>query len=187
MTVLEIASSKTAEEVETILERLQPAFPCLARVTERCSRQPRLVKPELSFSGSALAINFVPAIDPERDVFSYHHLRRDVYDIVTAAGVEVASRYYHPSAHVTIARFARQQEFTLYREDGAWFDRARGEKLIKGFESIDRWLQDEYAPRDDGSVRPGGMWVVGEDKGLECWKGTIWYGGGEDVLARAIN
>ncbi|KAK5940879.1 hypothetical protein PMZ80_007296 [Knufia obscura] len=30
-------------------------------------------------------------------------------------------------------------------------------------------------------IKPGGEWIVGEEKGLDFRKGTLWYGGGETI------
>jgi hypothetical protein len=43
-------------------------------------------------------------------------------------------------------------------------------------------LEREFWPTQEG-IRDGGEWIVGEEKGLEVRKGTLWYGsGGETVL-----
>ena len=182
MTVLEIASSKAPQEVENMLTRLQPAFPGLAKATETRFSQPRLIKPTLTFDSSAVAISFVPASNRDRDRYTYHHLRRDTYDMVAATGVSIGSRYFAPSAHVTLGRFITQEGFTRPKAEGRGVDQAKVGDVIKGFERINRWLEDEYTQQDDGNFPNGGMWVVGEEKKLECRKGTIWYGGGENVL-----
>lgn len=31
------------------------------------------------------------------------------------------------------------------------------------------------------TIKPGGEWIVGEEKGLDFRKGTLWYGGGESI------
>jgi hypothetical protein len=47
---------------------------------------------------------------------------------------------------------------------------------------LNEWLEREFWPKE-GGIRHGGEWVVGEEKGLEVRKGTLWYGsGGETVL-----
>jgi hypothetical protein len=50
------------------------------------------------------------------------------------------------------------------------------ERFVEGVEAVNKWLEEEFWGE-------GGMeWVVGEEKGLEMRKGTLWYGdGGETV------
>ncbi len=68
-----------------------------------------------------IAVSFLPAagetvvspppVAPEpdhqaylSDEYTYHHLRRDIFDIAREAGVDVGSRYVVPSAHITLGR-----------------------------------------------------------------------------------
>ncbi|KAK5279199.1 hypothetical protein LTR16_007891, partial [Cryomyces antarcticus] len=100
----------------------------------------RLVKPALGFDASAIALSFVPAAgemlasSTERtrkdDAYSYHHLRRDLYALCKSTGVEVASRYTVPSAHLTVARFIA----TADTEAGM-------QRLVQAFEEINAWLE----------------------------------------------
>lgn len=60
-------------------------------------------------------------------------------------------------------------------------DRERVGKLVERIEEVNAWLEREYWPREGERVKDGGEWVVGEEKGLDCRKGTLWYGGGETV------
>lgn len=133
------------------------------------------------------------------DSFTYHHLRRSLYELCVEAGVEVASRYTVPSAHLTVARFITQEDIS-----GPWAnndkaqpvqdDETRAEAvsvvkekvqmLVDKIEAINAWLQDEYWPkkgREEAAIKNGGEWIVGEEKGLDCRKGTLWYGGGETI------
>ena len=49
------------------------------------------------------------------------------------------------------------------------------------------WLSEEYWPKHDGTIKLGGEIIIGDEKGLDFRKGTLWYGGGETVyLGRAI-
>ncbi|KAK3669903.1 hypothetical protein LTR78_010214 [Recurvomyces mirabilis] len=146
------------------------------------NHQARLVKPLVSFDAQALALSFLPAAgEPgrsrQKDGYSYHHLRRDLYTKVSATSVKVASRYVIPSAHLTIARFVTKKDFET--ADGT-VDHARVQKLVDTIEEVNAWLREEYWPKSDG-IKEGGEWVVGQDKGLDFKHGALWYGGGETV------
>ena len=84
-----------------------------------------------------------------------------------AAGVEVASRYVLPSAHLTVARFVDQ---SIYEGEGV-------EGLVKGVEEVNEWLRESTWGREGGEG--GVQWIVGEGKGLVCRKMRVWYGDGE--------
>ena len=178
----------------------------------------------LSYDSSAIALSFVPAAGEARrpsrsglasdidilgpaevetrqdDAFTYHHLRRSLYELSASGGVQVASRYTVPSAHLTIARFVSQEDISISPQEraddtapdqldaagagGVILDRKRVEKLIERIESINTWLMEEYWPKESQQgecIKEGGEWIVGEEKGLDCRKGTLWYGGGETV------
>ena len=133
------------------------------------------------------------------DSYTYHHLRRSLYELCVEAGVEVASRYTVPSAHLTVARFITQEDISAPRPNNdkgqpVQDDETRTEAvsvvkekvqmLVDKIEAINAWLQDEYWPkkgRQEAVVKNGGEWIVGEEKGLDCRKGTLWYGGGETI------
>lgn len=92
-------------------------------------------------------------------------------------GVEVDSRYTVPSAHLTLGRFIDKKDFE--GEDG----KQSMQKLVQRIEEINEWLKEEYWPKEEsGSVKDGGEWIVGDEKGLDFRKGTLWYGGGETVM-----
>lgn len=181
MTALEITHSLTADEIDALVERMLPGVPGITDYTN--SHRARLVKPVLSYDAQALALSYLPAAGetgrPEtEDAYTYHHLRRDLYNKAQATGVKVASRYVIPSAHLTIARFITKRDFET--EDGQ-VDPTKVETLIKSIDEINNWLQNEYWPTPTG-VRAGGEWTVGEEKGLEYRKGTLWYGGGGETV-----
>lgn len=60
-------------------------------------------------------------------------------------------------------------------------DRGKVKNLVEKIEEINAWLEKEYWPREGEEIRAGGEWIVGEEKGLDCRRGTLWYGGGETV------
>lgn len=195
MTALEINHSLTTPEITTLLSQF-PASTLAKMANTTKIHRARLVKPLLSYDSQALALSFLPAAgepglkgrpsadsvadtESSQDAFTYHHLRRELFAQATGAGVKVGSRYVVPSAHLTIARFiVREPDFDLQR-------------FVEVIEGVNQWLVDEYWPKgEDGEecevadrIKAGGEWVVGEEKGLEVRRGTLWYGsGGETVL-----
>ena len=181
MTALEITHSLTAEEIDSLVQQMQPHIEEVADFT--LQHQARVVKPMVSYDAQALALSFLPASGESGstghdDSYTYHHLRRDLFTKVSATGVKVASRYVIPSAHLTIGRFIKNSDFE--KADGS-VDHAKVEKLVTTIEEINDWLQREYWPSESG-VKDGGEWIVGEERGLTCRKGTLWYGsGGENI------
>jgi hypothetical protein len=186
ITALEITFSKTAAEVDALKNMLLPAIPSVANYTYR--HRARLVKPLVSHDLSAFAVSFLPASgnephispapvapgvvpDPQTDAYSYHHLRRDLWDMARDAGVTVDSRYVVPSAHITLGRF-------LNHDDHATPEQRR--KWVEAIDEINEWLEREIWGQPDGEVV--GEWVVGQEKGLDVRVGTLWYGGGRTVL-----
>lgn len=186
MTALEVAHSVSASEIDSLVSTLQTEISNITDYTY--AHRARLVKPMLSYDSSALAISFVPAAgeglgeSPEKDEdgYTYHHLRRDLYDMCSNAGVKIASRYTVPSAHLTIGRFITQQDITRDGEQEK-IDGLKVQKLVERIEEINAWLEREYWPVEGYGIALGGEWTVGEEKGLDCRRGTLWYGGGETI------
>ncbi len=185
MTALEITFSLTAPEIEQIADRMSTKIPEITDYPYQ--HRARLIKPKLSYDTAAIALSFEPAAGeaspgdraPQEDEYTYHHLRRDLYEMSKATGVEVASRYVVPSAHLTVARFVSQAA-TSVADDGQP-DPAKIRKLLDQIERINRNLSQEYWPKAGTAIREGGQWVVGQEKGLDCRKGSLWYGGGETI------
>jgi hypothetical protein len=142
------------------------------------SHRARLVKPTLSYDGAAVALSFLPAAgeglpssgrSEKDDDFTYHHLRRDLFNIAKATGVSIDSRYVVPSSHITLGRF-------LVQGDHDTPDKmTRFLALIK---EINRWLDDEFYPKEGVERNENAEWIVGQEKGLDLRKGSLWYGGG---------
>ncbi|KAJ5880591.1 RNA ligase/cyclic nucleotide phosphodiesterase [Penicillium subrubescens] len=188
-TVLEVAHSLTEDQIEEIVQTLKSS----KNVTEAdiseypLKHQTRLLKPMVSFDSSALALSFAPAAgegasDGHDDQYTYHHLRRDIFDLVRQTGLPVASRYIVPSAHVTIARFINQDGFFVKNaEGGDELDPSQVKLLVEKIGQINDTLESRYWPKADGSYPKEGEWVVGQDKGLVIRRGRLWYGGGQDV------
>jgi hypothetical protein len=165
LTVLEITHSTTPEYVDTLVDRMRTALEMI--VNHPRTHRARLVKPLLSFDAAALAVSFVPAAGKEGDAYTYHHLRRDFYKMSKGANVGVTSRYIVPSAHITVARFVTSKD----HEENGVVDRS---KMKKWMERV--WeINEEIADWD-------GEWIVGEERGMDCRRGRLWYGGGETVV-----
>lgn len=174
MTALEVTHSKPSSEISSVQNKLQPSIDKIVNYT--FAHRTRLIKPYLGFDDQAIALSFVPAageaLPSNRtatdDAYTYHHLRRDVYSLVRDAGVEVGSRYVAPSAHLTIGRFITNSDFFTD-------DRIDGEKmrrLVDVIDEVNGWLEAEYWPKE-GRIKEGGEWVVGQELGLDCRKGTL--------------
>jgi len=192
ITAMEVTHSKTAEEIDRLVNVLKPNFQLIADYPSL--HRARLIKPMISYDAAALALSFVPAAGEnpgrgrkvEEDDYTYHHLRRDLYTLITKAGVEVGSRYVVPSAHLTIARFNSKNPFGDDPLDAsAGLDMKKRKHWISEIEMINKWLEAEYWPDRSGhegeGIMPGGEFIPGEEKGLDFRKGRLWYGGGETV------
>jgi hypothetical protein len=178
LTALEITHSLTSPQIKSILSNLGPE--AIEKMTDYTfSNRARLIKPMLSYDGAAVALSFLPAAgenlssiessseagkggrSKDDDNFTYHHLRRDLFNIAKATGVSIDSRYVVPSSHITIARFLTQEDHDSPEKMNVFVEKI--EVLNKGLEA------EEVE------------WVVGSEKGLDCREGTLWYGGGETV------
>ena len=177
MTVLEIAHSRSETEIGDMVKTMEETIPEITDLTY--NNRARLVKPMISYDAAAIALSFLPAAgdfspmnhETNNDAYTYHHLRRDVYALSKSTGVEVASRYVVPSSHLTIARFVTQKDFAKDAEEG--LDPEKVVKLVRKMEEINVELESQCWPTS------AGIWTVGEQKGLDCRKGTVWYGGGQ--------
>ncbi|KAI0473158.1 60S ribosomal protein L44 [Xylariaceae sp. FL0804] len=185
ITTLEIAFSRTADEIEAIKEAMRPSIPSIASYTYR--HRARLVRPMISHDLSAFAVSFLPAageqgVSPapaapdtakvlrQGDGYTYHHLRRDMWERAKEAGTTVDSRYVVPSAHVTLGRFLTQDDHATPEQRREW---------VEAIDQINRWLEDEVWENTES--RFVGEWVVGQAQGLDVRVGTLWYGGGRTV------
>jgi len=160
----------------------------ISAITDYTSKhRVRLIKPTIGYDASALALSFVPAAGEglpsgrtlEDDKFTYHHLRRDLYDLCKDTGVTVDSRYVVPSSHLTIGRFITNKDLV---DDQGSPDSAKMATFIKKIEEINNWLEMEFWPEhNNGKLPDGGEFNLGEETGLDYRMGTLWYGGGESV------
>lgn len=148
----------------------------------------RLVKPMLSYDNAAVALTFVPTafdkshiIDKETKTYG-----RNVYNCASSAGVNPEGRYVYPTAHLTVGRFTTTADFED-EEVTEKSDRRKITKWVEKLEGVGAWLKAECWSSISGSgdsfdrVKDGGTWVVGEEKGLDCRIGRVWYGVGDRV------
>lgn len=187
LTVLEVAFSKTPEEIAELVSTLRPAIPSVTSYTY--SHRSRLVKPMISYDLSAFAVSFLPASEEvplspapvpptpdaesitQGDDYTYHHLRRDIFDQVKAARVDVASRYQVPSAHITLGRYLNHADHDTPEKRQKWVDT---------IDKINEWLEREIWDQKDAEYI--GEWIVGQERGLDARNGSLWYGGGRTIL-----
>ncbi|KAI1188127.1 RNA ligase/cyclic nucleotide phosphodiesterase [Nemania serpens] len=186
MTTMEVAFCRTPEEIEEIKRKLQPTIPIVASYSYQ--RRARLVKPMVSYDLSAFAVSFLPAagepvvspapmaldsaaIIKQGDSYSYHHLRRDMWDLARSAEIDIDSRYIVPSAHITLGRYLSHKDHSTPEQRQKWVD---------AIDKINKWLEREVWARSDSEVI--GEWVVGQEKGFDVRVGNLWYGGGRTVL-----
>jgi len=186
LTSLELAHSLTEPEIDVIVSNIGKST--AETITDYTYfHKARLIKPMISYDGAALALSFVPAAGEllptketgdgeertqEDDGFTYHHLRRDLFNIASNTSVKVDSRYVVPSSHTTVGRFLTQEDHDSPEKMLRW---------IEKIEEINKWLEAEYWPKEGGKRREDGEWIVGHEKGLDFRKGTLWYGGGTTV------
>ena len=171
MTVLEVAHSRTEEAISKVVEVMESS---VASITDHTfSHRAHLVEPMVSYDTSAIALSFLPAADEKESgpAYTYHHLRRDIYNKIRATGVDVASRYVVPSSHLTIARFVNQKDFKGHEDQAV--DQTKVKILVDKLDEINSGLQANHWSKHLGE------WTIGEEKGLVCRRGTVWYGGGE--------
>jgi vesicle-fusing ATPase len=185
ITVLEVTHSKTAPDIKHIVDAIRDQVPAITDYTH--DHRSRLIKPLIGFDASALALSFVPAAgeglhsgrESEDDMYTYHHLRRDIFRLLRDAGVQVDSRYVVPSSHLTVGRFINTQDFA--KDDGS-YDPSKMKAFIDKIEEINGWLEKEFWPEHNNDTIPdGGEFNLGEETGLHCRSGTLWYGEGDKV------
>jgi hypothetical protein len=197
MTTLEVTHSLTAPEITAFVQQISPVIEKMTDYTY--THRSRLIKPLLSYDSAAIALSFLPAAgeclpsassgqssnnptaatrQAQDDIYTYHHLRRDIFSLSTSTGIKIESRYVVPSAHITVGRFLTQSDHDSPSKMQNW---------INEIESINEWLEREYWPVDvqakghEQGIRDGGEWLVGQGMGLDLREGRLWYGGGTTV------
>ncbi|KAK4447864.1 RNA ligase/cyclic nucleotide phosphodiesterase [Podospora aff. communis PSN243] len=196
LTTLEIAHSRTPEEIADMVSKVRPSMSKLTHITY--TRRSRLVKPFISYDLSAVAVSFLPAagekvVSPapalphdksiahpgwndegteKADAYTYHHLRRDVFELAKDTGVEIGSRYVVPSAHITLGRYLNHADHKTPEQRQRW---------VQKIDEINHWLEKEVWDVGDGEFV--GEWIVGQERGLDARCGTLWYGGGKTIVS----
>ncbi|OBR07737.1 hypothetical protein CH63R_09258 [Colletotrichum higginsianum IMI 349063] len=187
LTALEVTHSKTPEEITALTDTLRPAIPYITDYTY--AHRSRLVKPMVSYDLSAFALSFLPAAgEPasgpapaptatqtavvEGDGYTYHHLRRDVFDLARSTGVPIESRYQVPSAHITLGRYLSEEDHETPEARARW---------VETIDEINAWLEREVWDLKDGAGGWVGEWLVGQERGLDARNGQLWYGGGRTI------
>lgn len=191
LTTLEITHSRTPAEIDQIVTQMRPTIPALASFT--FAHRSRLVRPMVSYDLAAFAVSFLPAAgEPVTspppaaaaaaasdgggqhevdDSYTYHHLRRDVFDLARTTGVDVDSRYVVPSAHITLGRYLTQEDHATP---------AARERWTRAIDEINAWLEKEVWDSAEASFL--GEWIVGQEKGIDARSGRLWYGGGRTIM-----
>ena len=188
MTTLEIRSALTGLEIDEIASSLERTGLVGELVNYTLAHRARLVKPIISYDTSAIALSFVPAAGEEDhnaysgkdDLFTYHHLRSDLYNIVTRSGCPIAARYTVPSAHITIARFIAPSDSQNGESDPPKEFEKKASRLIDKIDDLNHELRSNVWRRLGDPSQ--GQWVVGHEKGLELMKGRTWYGVGDSIV-----
>lgn len=186
MTALEITPARTAPEIDELVAFLQANAPLQEIVNYTLTHRARLGCPIVSYDASALALSFVPITeDPEsacagakNSSYTYHHLRSDLYDMVTRSGCQIGARYNFPSAHLTIARFTVPVGGNSSETLESLCERAG--KLVEKIEDINLKLTSNHWKRFGHPSR--GEWIVGQERGLQLNRDRSWYGAGNVVL-----
>lgn len=196
LTTLEVTHSRTPGQVASLVGQMRPTLPALTNFT--FTHRSRLVKPMISYDLAAAAVSFIPATgepltspppcattctamtdgdnqDAPRhtvdDSYTYHHLRKDVFDLAKTSGVDIASRYVVPSAHITLGRYLTQEDHATPELRERW---------VRTIEEINAWLEAEVWEKTGEEFV--GEWIVGQEKGLDARCGTLWYGGGRTLM-----
>lgn len=187
LTTLEVTHSKTPQEIAALTDTMRSAIPYVTDYTY--THRARLVKPMISHDLSAFAVSFLPASGESRtslppaltalqkgvvegDAYTYHHLRRDIFDLAQSTGVQIESRYQVPSAHVTLGRFLGEEDHGTPEARRRW---------VEAIDEINAWLEQEVWDREGEGGEWCGEWVVGQERGLDARNGTLWYGGGRTI------
>ena len=182
MTVLEVTHSQTPETVAHLAHAMREIIPRITDFT--VTNRARVLKPMLSCDSAAVSLSFIPAAGEgltvesgrtaEEDAYTFLHLRKDLYELSIESGIVPEARYVVPTAHVTIARIIGNTDFET--EVGSP-DQTKIVRWTQTIVEVNAWLESNYWPGPGDEFKNGGVWVVGEEFGLDCRVGLVWYGG----------
>ncbi|KAJ5730295.1 Ribosomal protein L44e [Penicillium malachiteum] len=179
MTTCEMLSSQSASKMDEVVPLLEKKLPLQRIASYTVIQNPRLVRPIVSYDDTAFALSFIPAAESDKDDFTYHHLRRNIWHFAsTWSDYRFESRYNVPSAHLTMARFAVPPgaDKSEKLDDLC----ARTAAIVEKIENINQQLTSNDWGRFGSFSR--GEWILGHERGLEVNKGRSWYGKGEALL-----
>ncbi|KAF8473300.1 RNA ligase/cyclic nucleotide phosphodiesterase [Kalaharituber pfeilii] len=179
LTALEVIHSTTAAAVNDLVERIgMRGFREIVEWPK--GKGVRLGQPFLSFDKAALAISFLPMEGGDDKTYTYHHLRRDLWEQIKKRGVDIESRYVVPSAHITVGRFIQVAPEVEAAMPNVQKEMARWIQVI---DEVNQWLEKEgkdYIRGESGKGTP--IWEINN---LDCRRGRVWYGGGVTVVKTA--
>ncbi|KAJ5621300.1 Ribosomal protein L44e [Penicillium herquei] len=170
MTTCEMVSAQSASKVNEVASLFQQKLPLQQISNYTIDRNPRLVRPIVSYDDTAFALSFIPAAENDKDAFTYHHLREDLWRAAGHSGYRMESRYNVPSAHLTIARFAVPPGADKSEKLDDLCTRTAG--IVEKIEDINQELTSSDWRRFGSSSR--GEWILGYERGLEVNKGSSW-------------
>ncbi|KAJ5733464.1 Ribosomal protein L44e [Penicillium malachiteum] len=163
MTTCEMVSAQSASKVDEVASLFQQKLPLQRISNYTIDRNPRLVRPIVSYDDTAFALSFIPAAESDKDAFTYHHLREDLWRAAGHSGYRMESRYNVPSAHLTIARFAVPPGADKSEKLDDLCTRTAA--IVEKIENINQELTSSDWRRFGSSSR--GEWILGYERGLE--------------------
>ncbi|VDC03534.1 unnamed protein product [Peniophora sp. CBMAI 1063] len=168
LSLIELGHHMGTEANLALIAHLEPHLPELLSYPRL--HPTRLYRPTLSCDTGSLVLKFLPVAQSQDD-YTYHHLRRDIFDRVSETGLVMKPRYVVPSAHLTVARFIDNTDF----ETDGRTDQGKMKEWWSLIDGINVRLESALDSRHGGRDEDG-MWPVEK---VECRYGSQWYGGGE--------
>ncbi|KAL4938172.1 hypothetical protein BDV06DRAFT_226232 [Aspergillus oleicola] len=194
VTTLEIASSRTKEEIDALALRLVEdgtAEKLVNHIPDN-KRRVRLINPVISFDDSAIALSFLPA--PAGTESSASMSTADHDQATATTGTVTGAQHEDSNNNTYTYHHLRRDLASEVLKSGvniaARYIVPSAHITIARFVEPDRfWRRDGDLDRERikrfvhyASETAKNEWVIGLDHGLEFNKGASWYGGGERVL-----
>ncbi|KZV68240.1 hypothetical protein PENSPDRAFT_634639 [Peniophora sp. CONT] len=168
LSLVELGHHMTVEANLALIAHIEHHLPDL--ISYARLHPTRLYRPTISCDTGSLVLKFLPMAETKDD-YTYHHLRRDIFDRVSETGLVMKPRYVVPSAHLTVARFIDNVDF----ETDGHTDENKMKEWWGLIDRINARLERELDSRHGGQDEDG-MWLVEK---VECRYGAQWYGGGQ--------